>query len=33
MGDSLLSNYQYLPNSGRIFLRPVLVLQVSLMNE
>lgn len=33
MGDSLLANYQHLPNSCRIFLRPVLVLQVSLMNE
>lgn len=32
MGDSLLENRQHLPNSGRIFLKPVLVLQVSLMN-
>ena len=33
MGGSLLANCQHLPNSGRIFLKPVLVLQVSLMNE
>ena len=33
MGDSLLENHLHLPNSDRIFLKPVLVLQVPLMNE